>query len=255
MTTEDSPQPNPPHSLRSGPLAMPSGAPPGRGLSRRGVLLGPAILSGAFAAASQSSSAAGTEAGGAAQAPLTLAGRTCALVVIDLQVSNEHLPFQPHSFADVVRNANIVAAAVRSAGGLVAHTRVLLTDMLTLPVDEPFPDAPASPDGAEFAADAGPAPGDVVITKRQWGAFYATDLDETLRRRRIETLLIGGVATEIGVESTVRAAYDRGYGLVFLKDAISGAASTSSDFFMSELFPHMGRVCSSGEVAIALSAT
>lgn len=255
MTTEDPPQAESPHGLWSGPRAMPGGPLPGLSLPRRDVLLGSAILSGALGGASRPSVAAGIDASSAAQTPLTLAGRTCALIVIDLQVSNEHLPFQPHSFVDVVRNSNVVAAAVRSSGGLVAHTHVLLTEMLDLPADETLPSTCMVPNGTEFAADAGPAPGDVVVAKRQWGAFYATDLDQQLRRRKIETLLIGGVATEFGVESTVRAAYDQGYDLVFVEDAISGATRDSSNFFMRTLFPRIGRVRSSAQVAAALSAT
>lgn len=257
MKTQDPSQREPPCAPPSAALARPGEALPGHGLSRRNLLLGSAILSGALAAAAASvvSTAARAQARSGAQAPLRLAGRRCALIAIDLQVSNEHLPFQPHSFADVVRNVNVVAAAVRASGGLVVHTHVLLTEMSNPPADEPLPDAATVGDATQFATGAGPAPGDVVVAKRQWGAFYATDLDQQLRRRKIETLLIGGVATEFGVESTVRAAYDQGYDLVFVEDATSGAASASSDFFMSALFPHMGRVRSAAHVAAALSAT
>ena len=224
-----------------------------RDLSRRGLLRGSPVLAGALGLASRPSAAAG-EARKPVQAALKLAGRTCALVMIDLQASNAGLPFQPHSFAAVVHNANVVAAAVRASGGLVAHTHVRMAEMLDLPADEPLPNPPPAPDGSAFAADAGPAAGDVVVTKRQWGAFYATDLDQTLRRRGIGTLLIGGVATEFGVESTVRDAYDRGYRLVFVEDAISGAAQGTSAVLMNELFPHMGHVRSSAEVVAALAA-
>ena len=224
-------------------------AEPGQNCSRRAMLLGAAILSQARFAR-----AAGPEVREAVPPTLKLVGRTTALVVIDLQISNEHAPFTPYSFADVVRNAHAVAAAVRSSGGMVARTHTLLADMLDLPSDRSLPSTPPLPDGSGFAADAGPAPGDVVITKRQWGAFYATDLDQQLRRRDIRTLLIAGVATELGVESTVRAAYDRGYALVFVQDAISGVAAKSDDTFMNGLFPFMGRVRSSAEVAAALSA-
>ena len=249
MTTEQSFPAEPPAGLRAGGSA-PGAAVAEPGLARRAVLLAP-ILGLTLGAAPRSASAAGS----AAQAPFTLTGRTCAFIMIDLQVSNEHLPFQPHSFGDVVRSANVVAAAVRRSGGLVAHTHVVLADVLDLPADEPLPSPPVAVDGAEFATNAGPAPGDVVITKRQWGAFYATDLDQQLRRRKVDTLLIGGVATEFGVESTIRAAYDQGYALVFVEDAISGAAKESSDFFMNGLFRHIGRVRSSAQVVSALSAT
>ena len=228
---------------------MSIGTMPGLNASRRTMLLGAAILSQARPAP-----AAAPQARKAGQPALTLSGKTCALIVIDLQVSNERAPFTPHSFADVVRNANVVADAVRSSGGMVARTHVLVADMLDLPSDKTLPSTPPVPDGTRFATDAGPAPGDVVITKRQWGAFYATDLDQQLRRRGIHTLLIAGVATEFGVESTVRAAYDQGYALVFVEDAISGAAAKSSDVFMNGLFPFMGHVRPSTQVAAALSA-
>jgi nicotinamidase-related amidase len=45
------------------------------------------------------------------------------------------------------------------------------------------------------------------VTKHQWGAFYGTDLDVQLRRRGIQTIVLGGVATNIGVESTARQAW------------------------------------------------
>ncbi len=212
------------------------------------MLLGAAILS-----QGQPALAADMEIRRARQPPLKLTGKTCALVVIDLQVSNEREPFTPYSFADVVRNAKRVAAAVRSSGGMVAHTHVIVADMLKLPSDVTLPAAAPDKGGAGFPPDAEPAPGDIIITKRQWGAFYATDLDQQLRRRGIRTLLIAGVATEFGVESTVRAAYDQGYALVFVEDAISGAKAKSNAMFMNNLFPLMGHVRRSAEVAAALS--
>ena len=64
-------------------------------------------------------------------------------------------------------------------------------------------------------ADCGYQAGDLLITKRQWGAFYGTRLDQQLRRKGVRTIVIGGVATNFGVESTARVAYDRGFELVF----------------------------------------
>jgi nicotinamidase-related amidase len=85
------------------------------------------------------------------------------------------------------------------------------------------PGAPAPPpDASHLAPEAGVEATDIVITKRQWGAFYGTELDQLLRRRHIKTLVLGGIVTNFGVESTARAAYDRGYALVFAEDAMSG---------------------------------
>ena len=53
-------------------------------------------------------------------------------------------------------------------------------------------------------------PGDFVITKHQWGAFYGTELDLEFRRRGITTMVLRGIATNFGVESTARFAYEYG---------------------------------------------
>ncbi len=224
---------------------------PGLTYSRRGALLGAALLSQVRPALAADPPATGKT----GQPALKLLGKACALVAIDLQVSNEREPFTPHSFADVVRNTNAVAEAVRSSDGMVARTHVLEADLLDLPADASLPSIPPDPGGARFASGAEPAPGDAVIAKRQCCSLYATDLDQQLRRRGIHTLLIAGVATEFGVESTVRAAYDRGYALVLIEDAISGANAKTHDALMNGLFPFMSRVRPSIEVAAALSAT
>ena len=51
-------------------------------------------------------------------------------------------------------------------------------------------------------ADGLAAAGDIVITKRQWGAFHGTELDLQLRRRGIRGIVLGGIATNFGVEFT-----------------------------------------------------
>ncbi len=74
---------------------------------------------------------------------------------------------------------------------------------------------------SQLVPESGVQDGDIVIVKRQWGAFYGTGLDQQLRRRGIRTIMIGGIATNIGVESTAREAFDRGYEMVFVEDAMS----------------------------------
>ncbi|MFP3480944.1 isochorismatase family protein, partial [Burkholderia sp. SIMBA_057] len=66
--------------------------------------------------------------------------------------------------------------------------------------------------------------GDLKITKRQWNAFHGTELDLQLRRRGITTIVLGGISTNIGVESTARAGHELGYTLVLVEDAMSCAA-------------------------------
>ena len=96
---------------------------------------------------------------------------------------------------------------------------------------------------------------DVVIAKRQFGAFYGTALDQdAAAEMEIETLMSDGraVATNFGVESTARAAMDHGFGLVFAEDAMSSVSEELHRFSVETLFPLIGRVRSTGEVLAAL---
>ena len=90
------------------------------------------------------------------------------------------------------------------------------------------------------------------MTKRQWGAFYGTDLEQHLRRRGIRTIVIGGIATNIGVESTARAAFDQGYEVVFAEDAMSSLSAEVHEFPIKNIFPLMGRVRSVEQIVEAL---
>jgi nicotinamidase-related amidase len=73
-----------------------------------------------------------------------------------------------------------------------------------------------------------------------------------LRRRGIRTLIMAGIATNFGVESTARAAHDHGYELVFAEDAMSNLSAEFHQFPVQNLFPIMGRVRSSAEIVEAL---
>lgn len=101
--------------------------------------------------------------------------------------------------------------------------------------------------------EAGFQSGDVLITKRQWGAFYGTDLDLQLRRRGIRTIIMTGVATNIGVESTARDALERGYELIFAEDAMSSLSAEMHSFAVENIFPIMGRVRGTQEILGALN--
>ena len=109
--------------------------------------------------------------------------------------------------------------------------------------DTPAQTASRTPDWAEIVLELGPESGDFVITKRQWGAFYGTELDLQLRRRGIETIVLCGISTNIGVESTARFAYEYGYQQIFVEDAMtSGHSRDNHDGTIKNVFPRMGRV-------------
>lgn len=181
--------------------------------------------------------------------------KSTALVLIDLQNGIMGMPVAPHSSQDVLARSVKVADALRSAGGTIAFVRVDIADVLRLPVDAPsrMADAPPPPPSAsELVAECGIQPSDLLITKRQWGAFYGTNLEQQLRRRNIRTIIIGGVATNFGVESTARAAFDQGYEIIFVEDAMSSVSAAAHNFVVENIFPRMGRVRSTEDVLRAL---
>jgi nicotinamidase-related amidase len=110
------------------------------------------------------------------------------------------------------------------------------------------------PEASQFVPEAGVEATDVVIAKRQWGAFYGTNLDQQLRRRGIRTIIMGGIATNMGVESTARAAFDRAYELVFVEDAMTSFSAEAHEFACAQVFKRMGRVRSTEHVLQALRA-
>jgi nicotinamidase-related amidase len=184
-------------------------------------------------------------------------GKT-ALVLIDLQRGITTFPAEPHSAAAVIANAGQLADAFRAVGAPVILVRVATSpdggDRLHSPVDEAQVRRQVPPDFAEIVAELGPRESDIVVTKRQWGAFYGTDLDLQLRRRGIVTVVLGGIATNYGVESTARDGYERGYELVLVEDAMSARSAADHAFACERIFPRLGRLCRTADVLAALGA-
>ena len=181
-----------------------------------------------------------------------------ALVVIDLQYGIVGRTPAPHSGPDVVARASSLAGALRKAGGTVVWVHVTPSpdgkDALDPPTDAlaVMPgERPAN--WAELVAELDTQPEDLFVTKRQWGAFYGTELDLQLRRRGVNTIILCGITTNIGVESTARDAFERGYHQVFAEDATSARTAEEHEFVMRTTFPRIGRVRSTAEVLQALS--
>jgi nicotinamidase-related amidase len=189
---------------------------------------------------------------------LVLEPSTTALVVIDLQRGITAMGSAPRQPAEVIARAARLAAAVRTGGGTVVLVHVMRSadgkDALR-PTTDAQPAVAGSrvpPDWAEFVPEMSPQPGDVVITKRQWGAFYGTDLDLQLRRRGIGTIILCGISTTMGVESTARDAFERGYQQIFVEDAMAARAADDHKHTVESVFPRMGRVRSTEQVLAAL---
>jgi len=172
---------------------------------------------------------------------------TTALILIDLQRGVVARDCTPHSSAAVVANAAKLAKRFRERGATVVLVHVGFSDddrdRLKPDADEAVPPRSAMrPDFSELVPELERAPSDVVIMKRQWGAFYGTALDLQLRRRGIRTLVMTGISTNFGVESTARDAYERGFHLLFVEDAMSGLSPGAHEFAVKTIFPRIGRV-------------
>jgi nicotinamidase-related amidase len=188
---------------------------------------------------------------------LKLAPARTALVAIDLQNLIVSLPTQPHDARTVVENTGQIASVLRAKGGFIVWVRVAFSDdrkdrlhpvcdqTWTLPKQ-----MPARP--TELAPGLPVQPSDHVITKRQWGAFYGTDLDLQLRRRGLTTIVLTGIATCFGVESTARTAFDLGYEQIFVEDAMASMTTAQHEHAVTQIFPRMGVVRRTAEVLAAL---
>src|SRR3954454_21379941 len=130
--------------------------------------------------------------------PLTepLAARRTALIVVDLMPRIVEQDMGPHKGVDVVNQTRRLVAALRHAGGTVVLVRV------------ERPNVAVEPPGSGVVPEMEPRTGDSVVVKRTIGAFYGTGSAEQLRERTVETVIMAGIATTMGVESTARAASD-----------------------------------------------
>jgi nicotinamidase-related amidase len=168
--------------------------------------------------------------------PLNLELSRTALVLIDLMPRIIALPTAPHSGEQVQARCLELADAVRARGGLIVHVRV----------ERPG----AQPEGSELATE--PHERDVVVVKHTWGAFGSSDIHDVLRQRDIQTIILGGIATNFGVESTGRGADDHGYDTIFVSDAMTGLDQHAHDFAVDYVFSRLGTVVTSEELLAQL---
>lgn len=183
---------------------------------------------------------------------LTLDPRTTALVLIDLQKGVMDLPLAPRTGADVVAAAKPLLARFRAAGAPVVLVSVDFgpqrREALDLPVDRARP-LPADLPASWFElADGLAEPSDLRVIKKQWGAFYGTDLDLLLRRRGVQTIVLGGIATNMGVESTARQAWEHNYAVVIPEDLTSSRSAEMHAFAVEQIFPLIARVVTADDV-------
>jgi ureidoacrylate peracid hydrolase len=122
--------------------------------------------------------------------------------------------------------------------------RLTDTDMELRPIGETpiVPHIRKNSKDAEIAAELAPVPGDVMVPKNRWSSFFETNLALQLRVRGIDTIVIAGGSTDVGIAATVFAARDMDLGIVVVRDACYSMRGNNNEFFMERVFPRMGRV-------------
>jgi nicotinamidase-related amidase len=187
--------------------------------------------------------------------PLSLDPKKTALVAIDLQNAVVARNPAPYPAADVIARNRQIAGALRAQGGLVVWVRVDLNHFLQLPVDQPMQlgPGPFPEELSQIVPSAGFEQGDLLITKPHWGAFAGTELEQQLRRRGIDTIVLTGISTNIGVESTLRQGTGLGFAFVVAEDACSAQSAEEHRHAFEKIFPRVARIRTTDEVLKALA--
>lgn len=193
-----------------------------------------------------------------------------AIILIDLQndiIRNPNGPFYG-AIAQQVRAKQVIERVVtltdgaRASGALVFYITVVRRkdygdvvnqiSSLVAAGKAPPPKQQVAliegTEGARLVDELQPDPSDYVLVKKRRNAFHQTELDFHLRARNITTLAIGGVATDLGVENTVRDAWDRDYNIVVLEDICVSAPASAHDYAIAHVFPRMARIMTTEQI-------
>lgn len=177
-----------------------------------------------------------------------------ALVIVDLQKLILSMPLAPYSANELIKQVVGLSQAVKKGGGtLIRVITDFSKDLADAPqsnVDTPFrlPPTGMPIDATEIPASLTAITPDVIIYKRQWSAFYGTDMDLQLRRRGIEKVILAGVATNFGVESTARDAWQHHYQVIVAVDAVSSFSLELHEFSIKNILPRVSKIKNVSEI-------
>lgn len=168
-----------------------------------------------------------------------------ALIVIDLQKGIVGMPVA-HPIAGVIANASALLEAFRRH-----HLPVVLVN-----VDAGAPgrteqsirlaERPAG--WTDLIPELAPQSGDHLVTKRTWGAFTGTDLERHLKALGITQVVIVGIATTAGVESTARHAHELGFNVTLAIDAMTDTSAEAHLNSVIRIFPRLGESGTTQEI-------
>ncbi len=184
--------------------------------------------------------------------PVTKLDDTCALIAIDLQKGVVGLP-AVHPISEIVDRSARLARAFRERDLPVVLVNVSGRAPGRTDAETPKFSLPA--DWTEVVPELEQHPGDHLVTKQRWGAFLGTDLDDYLRQRGVTQVVLTGVSTSAGVESTARSAYDLGYHVTLVVDAMTDLDADAHRHSVEKIFPRLGETAKTEDVLKLLKGT
>jgi nicotinamidase-related amidase len=180
----------------------------------------------------------------------TLDAKT-ALLVVDLQKGIVGLP-TAHPMADVMANTVKLLGAFRRRGLPVVLINVASGAPGRVEQSRARGEMPAG--WSDLVPELDRQPGDHFVTKRTWGAFTNTDLEQRLRQAGVTQVVIAGVATGAGVESTARHAHELGFNVALAVDAMTDLSAEAHDHSVERIFPRLGETGTTEQIAALASA-
>jgi nicotinamidase-related amidase len=185
---------------------------------------------------------------------LTTLDPKTALIVIDLQNAilaypvahpNTEVIARAAELADAFRTHGLPVVLVNAAGGAPGRTET--------PPRAAVGERPAN--ALDIVPELGQSATDHLVTKRTWGAFTGTDLDQYLRGAGVTQVVVCGIATSAGVESTARHAHENGYNVTLASDAMTDRTVEAHDYVVSQVFPRIGETGTTSEIIELLERT
>jgi nicotinamidase-related amidase len=174
---------------------------------------------------------------------LTTLDPITALLVVDLQMGLVGPPFshplveRARALTDAFRAQGLPVVLINVAGSAPGRT------------EQPPRRGGAFPKGfTDFIPELNPQSGDMVVTKRTWGAFASTDLEARLKAVGVTQVVVLGVATGTGVESTARQAYELGFNVTLAIDAMTDPRPEAHDYSLRNVFPRLGETGTTQEI-------
>lgn len=168
-----------------------------------------------------------------------------ALIVVDLQQGIVSAQFL-HPIAEVINRTLSLIEAFRQNELPVVLVNV--AGRAPGRTEQPRPHQTLSAGWTDLIPELNPQPSDILVTKRTWGAFANTDLEIRLKEEGITHVVITGVATGTGVESTARQAYEAGFNVTLAIDAMTDVRPEAHEYSLRNVFPRLGETGSTQDV-------